>query len=412
MNDRNRFHHVIVALIAACLSILPATASAQTDGTATPATTEEAPTIWFVLGPEGEANGAYFDIRLDAGESATVTATIGNGSSIPVKTLIYSADAYSDVNGGFALEKAGSEATGPTTWLDFPPETHDFEAQEGINKTFSVSVPEGTPPGQYITGLAIETAESREIAGDSPIRQSTRLITAVLITVPGPIESGFEIRDLAVTTDPLSTSITGTIVNTGNIRVRPEGSVVLTDANGDRIVDAPLKMGSVYAHDTTTFSIALPAAIPEGSYQATARLEDPDTGSKAALENVEITASAPAAASPLTIDAVVLTPMPSADNVVFVQASVTIGNTGVAVTGGTVTLLVYRDGELVDEHELASSLTVQSGQTAVDQPYIPADGTWASGTYTFEVSLSTTDPSSGAESLIGVFSVAEPIVIP
>ena len=47
----------------------------------------------------------------------------------------------------------------------------------------------------------------------------------------------------------VTTTISGTIENTGNIRVRPEGTLTLTDANGAQVVDAPIAMESVYAGD-------------------------------------------------------------------------------------------------------------------------------------------------------------------
>jgi hypothetical protein len=412
-NDPMIRHHLFRALAVLLLSSwFGAAVSAQESGSATPDAASEPPAIWFVIAPEGGANGDYFDVPLEAGQSATVTGTFGNGSTIPVTALIYAADAYSDVNGGFALKEIESERTGSTTWLDFPQQEHDFDAGEGITLSFTVTVPEGTPPGQYITGVAIETSEARDLEGDLPIRQKFRLITPVLITVPGPIEPGFEIGGLAIVTDQATSVITGTVTNTGNIRVRPEGNVVLTDQQGHQVVDAPLTMRSVYAHDSAILSIALAAPIPEGTYYADAHFIDPDTDVEVSLTHVELQAAAPPTPSPLTIDDVVLTPMPSADQVVFIQATVTVGNSGNPATGAIVTLVVYRDGELVDQHVLANSLTLQNGQTVIDQPYIPADGAWPSGTYTFEVALSTTDPSSGATTAIGTYRVGEQIVIP
>jgi hypothetical protein len=365
-----------------------------------------------VLGPKGQGNGDYFDIELEAGETTTLTATVGNGSAIPVEVIIYAADAYSDVNGGFAIKESTAELTGTTTWLDFTPETRSFGPSEGFDKTFTVTVPEGTPPGQYITGLAIETAESRPVPGNPTFRQATRLATAVFITVPGPVTPGFEISDLALAVTPFGHNLTGVITNIGNVRVRPEGSVTLVDASGAEIADIPIVMGSVYAHDTTTFVITLPTFLPEGDYQATAQLEDPDTGATATLVGVTVTAVEAAAPSPLSIASVVLTPMPSADNVVFVQVTTTINNTGGTMTGGELTLQVFKDGELVADHVLATSLTLATGDTVVDQPYIPAEGTWASGTYTFQVTLSTTDISTGATTKIGVFTSDQTIEIP
>jgi hypothetical protein len=151
---------------------------------------------------------------------------------------------------------------------------------------FTVSAPPDTPPGQYITGLAIETTESRPIAGNWLLRQSTRLVTAVFITVPGPITPGFEMSDLAIDVDPFGTSLTGTITNTGNVRVRPEGSFILFHEQGRTVAHIPIKIRSIYAHDVTTFVVALPTPLPEGSYLASGNLVDADTRTSATLDGV------------------------------------------------------------------------------------------------------------------------------
>jgi hypothetical protein len=387
-------------------------AAAPTPSATADATPEPSDTIWFILSPKGKENGDYFDVTLEAGKTATLTATIGNGSSVPVKAITYAADAYSDLNGGFALKAAGSEPTGTTTWLDFPSQTIDFDAKQAIDQQFTVTVPEGTPPGQYIAGIAVETADAQAIAGDSPLSQKMRLATAVFITVPGPTTPEFAVSDLALVVDPQGTSLTGLVTNTGNVRVRPEGTVTIADAQGATVVEAPIKMGSVYAHDETHFLVTLPNPIPEGSYLANAKFEDPDTGATATLDNAAVTAAAPVAPSPLSVSAITLTPMPSADNVVFVQVGATIANTGTPVAGGEVTLQVFRDGKQVDDHVLATSLTIPTGDTAVDQPYIPASGAWESGTYTFQITLTTTDPATGAKTIVGTYPSDQSLVIP
>ena len=186
---------LLLALIESFLFAGRSDSLAQTSDASTPTsapspTPTPSQTIWFIFSQKGKANGAYFDVQLDAGESTTLTATIGNGSDIPVKAIIYAADAFTALNGGFAMKDSDSPPTGPTTWLDFPIATHDFAAHQGIERKFKVTVPKGTAPGQYITGVAIETAEARSIEGQSMLLQKTRLAVAVLITVPGPITPG------------------------------------------------------------------------------------------------------------------------------------------------------------------------------------------------------------------------------
>lgn len=403
----------LALLVAISLTLVPGLgALAQSAASPTPAATATPePTIWFFLGPKGKSNGDYFDITLAAGKSATLTVTAGNGSAIPVKAVIYAADVYSAENGGFAMKDSQSKPTGPTTWLDFPAETHDFAPSQGIDKTFTVTVPPGTAPGQYIAGLAIETADSRAIAGGQTLRQKIRLATAVLITVPGPVTPRFAASDLAIVVSAQGATLSGTIKNTGNIKVRPQGDITLTDASGKTAATVPIKMGSVYAGQSTTFAINLTAPLPEGTYRANGVLKDPDTGATATIKDASVTAAPPAAPSPLSISEVTLAPQPSLAKIVFVQVKATVKNTGQPVANGQLTLQVYRDGKLVDTHALATSLTLVTGDTVVDQPYIPASGAWQPGTYSFALVLDQADPSTGAATTIGTFTVGQTIVV-
>ena len=104
--------------------------------------------------------------------------------------------------------------------------------------------------------------------------------------------------------------------------------------------------------------------------------------------------------------------MPSADNVVFAQVSATIANTGSPVTGGEVSLQVFRDGVQVDDKVLATSMTIQNGDTAIDQTYIPQSGKWDAGSYTFQLTLSSIDPATGTKSVVATSTSDVVIEIP
>lgn len=391
----------IFLLLFALTLAFPFTTNAQDTGSSTPVVNEGPDeTIWFIIAPDGKSNGDFFSVELEAGGEATLKGYFGNGSEIPVETLFYAADVVSPVNGGLNINDSTFPVSGPTTWLDFPTEIVQFDAKEILERSFTVSVPAGTPPGQYITGVAIETLEAAPPPGELPILVKYRFVAAVLITVPGPIEPAFTIGDIAVVVDEASTTISGTIENTGNIRVRPAGTITLTNSEGVEITNAQLSMQSVYAGHTVRFEISLPVPIPEGDYTAAIDLADPDTGATAAMSDVALAVVAAGPPSPVTLAQISITPMPSADNVVFAQVTVTINNTAQPMSGLRVQLTVYRDGVEVDSAELASSITVPAGESVIDQPYIPATGSWEPGVYTFGITLSSVDPQSGTETVI------------
>jgi hypothetical protein len=400
-------------LVLVALLVNQAVTHAQERAPATPVGSDQPDeTIWFVIAPEGKANGDYFDVTIEAGESVTVQGEFGNGSEIPVEAILYAADVVSPLNGGFSMNDSSLPVTSPTTWLSFPFETINFEPMTSVTRSLTISVPADTAPGQYITGVAIETAEAAPPPGDLPMLVKYRLMAAVLITVPGPVAAEFDIERIRVTTDERSTTISGTIQNTGNVRVRPTGKIQLINEAGAVVTDGRLTMQSVYAGHAVGFEISIPAPIPAGTYQVVTTLNDPDTGATADYADPRINVVASGAGSPVNVSEVMITPMPSAENVVFAQVAVTLVNASQPASGIRVTLIVFRDGVEIDSTEVASSVTIQTGETVIDQPYIPASGTWESGSYSFEIIVSTVDPQSGTETVLAVADPDGTIDIP
>src|SRR5690606_5431453 len=125
----------------------------------------------------------------------------------PVSTITYVADAYTLVNGGFGVEGPDDEISEPATWITYSTETLDLAPGEGLERTFTVSIPEGTAPGQYIAGLSIQTAESIAVGGSEMLRQIIKKSIAIFITVPGPETPELAIGDIQINQADTSTTL-------------------------------------------------------------------------------------------------------------------------------------------------------------------------------------------------------------
>jgi hypothetical protein len=74
--------------------------------------------------------------------------------------------------------------TGTTTWLDYPAETLDLDPGRKVERDFTVTIPDDTPPGQYITGIVLQTAEPIAVGESTMLRQNIVKAIAVFITIP------------------------------------------------------------------------------------------------------------------------------------------------------------------------------------------------------------------------------------
>ncbi|MEA2585488.1 MAG: hypothetical protein QOF33_3573 [Thermomicrobiales bacterium] len=379
---------------------------------ATPVPTAPADVMAFEIYPKGKMLGDFFDPTIDAGDTAELTVVLANTGTVVFTGRTYAINALSGINGGFTVAEAGTPPEVPTTWLDYPEDVYTLQPKTGIERTFTVTVPKDTKPGQYITALALETAEAQAIEGSENFQQLVRFAVPVFITVPGPVEPGFEVGDIALTATETGVALDIQIVNTGNVRVRPTGTVKISDAGGTELYNAPVSMGSVYAWGSTSLLIELSQPLAPGDYTIEVVLNDPATKVKAERE-VKVAATAPATPAPpppVQFFSATGTPRPDANEVQFLDIAATIDNSGEPLTNVNVVLHVTRDGDLVEDFPLASSLALPVGQTPFQTRYIPGTG-WSSGTWQFTLSIEAVDPSSGVSRVLATTPLDE-LVIP
>jgi hypothetical protein len=361
---------------------------------------------------EGEW-GDYFDLTIDAGTTVTEKVLIANTGEITNDLRTYATNAFTKQGGGFAAAEYGTEPNDVTKWLDYPEETFDIEVGQGVERTFTVTVPPGTAPGEYITAIAAANAEAGGIEGTSELNQITRYVIPVLITVPGETTVGFEIGNVTLTSLSDSLLIQIPLTNTGDVRVRPKGTVDLLSADGTLVSSFPVEMESIYAHDSTTLTLGINGSIAPGTYQVRVTFADPESGVKAETLATDLDFQGSgdlAVKTDFTISTAAITPGPAADNVQFANVEAVISNIGDPVGNAQLSLIASVDGEEVERFPISQSLSLPTGDTPITTRYIPATG-WTSGSWTFELLLETVEPG-GAAVVVGRQPIEGAIVIP
>lgn len=261
------------------------TSSASTPAPGTPAV-DAGPV--FVIHPAGGVDGDYFTLEAEAGTTNELTVVLGNADEEPMDLRTYASDAVPATNGGFAIADETTQGTGTVTWLDYPAETFSFEPGTGIERRFTVNVPEGTPPGQYIAGLALQTADPIAVEGSDLFNQIIRKAVAVFIIVPGPETPGYSLGTPELLNDGRVPQITIPVENSGNVLVKPRGTLTLRDATGAEVLSAPIAMGSIYAGTTVSLSIGIQTPVPNGQYSVSVELMDDATETTASLTGVPL----------------------------------------------------------------------------------------------------------------------------
>jgi len=275
-----------------------------------------------------------------------------------------------------------------------------------------VTVPDGLAPGQYITAVAGEHAEASPVEGSGTFTQKLRYVIPVFITVPGATTADFEVGEILVSTDSGAAVIAINLQNTGDVRVRPEGTISLVDLEGNLVVSIPVNMESIYAHDETVLTVGTTEALPPGDYTVKVDLSDEETKVTASGESDQTRIDLAATPVPVTISisAASVEPGPDAGNVQFAVVEATISNSGEPMTNAQLSLLAFKDGEEIERFPISQSLSLQQGDTPITTRYIPLEG-WSPGEWTFELLLETVE-DNGAAVVVASQPIEGSIVIP
>ena len=267
--------------------------------------------------------GSYFAITAAPGDQPRLTVQLGNGGAGAVRVRTFAADAYTINNGGFGARLDGEPTSGATTWLEYAPETFDLAAGASVQRSFVVSVPLDTQPGEYLAGLVLQNAEPVSTSASQgelgvAFRQVNRQVIAVSITVPGALVPRLEIGAVSHRTVAGTSSIAIAVRNVGNVRLTPVGELVLSDLSGSEISRFPIQMDSFYAGTETSIEVPYARRLNAGAYTASLTLAASAAGIDAAVSSGPLAVDVPtpaeeAGASPLPVGTGTV-PQPAAVN--------------------------------------------------------------------------------------------------
>lgn len=342
-----------------------------------------------VLGlfPAGGQDGDRFEFVVEPGQSEEMTAVLVSFGNDPVRLRSYASHIVPIANGGMQIPPFDTEADGTVSWIEYPTEELVLNPSEPLERTIKVTVPDGTPPGQYVNAVALETLDPIVTEG-SPFAQYYRKVVSVYITVPGDVVVDFVIDDPVVLVNRGQAAVQMTAENSGNVRVDLEGTLTLRDQSGAVVHEGNVFLGPIYMGQSVPIQVPL-ANVPPAGDDYTVAFTFSDKTSSVNKSSEQMVVSVPedtATSADLPIHFANVTVEPNADPIVFVNVSVDVVLNQTAHRSTVLTLSVFHDGEHVEDFVLADNLSLPIGTTSVSQRYLPATD-WESGTYTFSLKL-------------------------
>ncbi len=198
--------------------------------------------IPFGIAPENPEI-PYFEFTLNPGESAESAFIIKNFSSEKLFMVVDAVDGKAALNGGLSYDFPNT--SGPSKWVNIQKETNfEIRPSNVIRFPFTVTIPPGTPPGEYaagfLAGLVPVTPtpipDSEKLETGYSIDVVTRVAIAIIIHVPGKEICSLEMKEFKATVFSGLWRYEILVTNTGNVHYKGKYKLTVWDQATDQVV--------------------------------------------------------------------------------------------------------------------------------------------------------------------------------
>jgi hypothetical protein len=236
----------------------------------------------------------YFHLSVAAGSTLAETAIVSNHTAEAVTLLTYVVDGTTTPQGGVALGPRDGTPQGLGLWTTLTASSITVPPDSDMAVPFTINVPIGTMPGDYIGGLVIQapvetgqvssSADGTSVRIDVVNRQGVR----IYLNVAGQSVTKLEAGKLSWTKADDNVSVTLAVTNTGNTTLHPQGSVDFASALGANKTLTFITPESIMPGATVELrTILSPAALIQiGEIRAEVRSEAPTISQSTAFVSV------------------------------------------------------------------------------------------------------------------------------
>ncbi|MFI7217389.1 WxL protein peptidoglycan domain-containing protein [Micromonospora maritima] len=220
--------------------------------------------------PSGPKGRKQFDYELSVTEQITDWFSVSNLGDKPIKVDLYPTDAFTALDGGFALLPRSQAPSDVGSWIKLPRATVTLPAGKRTDMPFRLAVPAGTAPGDHVGGIVAAVTEEQVGKDGQRVYVERRIGARVYLRVAGPLRPAAAVGAVRVEYDnpvvPLPgerMTVTYRIANTGNVRisgrarVQVHGPLGVRLATGD-LIDLPEVLPDSEIRLTQEFAHVLP----------------------------------------------------------------------------------------------------------------------------------------------------------
>jgi hypothetical protein len=211
------------------------------------------------LKPSARAGLSYFDYTAAAGQVIRDAMVMVNVSASPATYRVYAVDSYTSPLSGIVYQDRTAPVSQVGTWISLSTGSVSLRSGESQTVPFTVDVPAGTRPGDYVAAVAGDnvTPSMRQGSGSGvTLNVTQRAALAVVIHVPGPGHIGFTLGEPSLHTENGTRQVIDIPMrNTSNVLLRPTMSLGVRSCTGQTVFEDPGRQLDTF---TTGGSITYP----------------------------------------------------------------------------------------------------------------------------------------------------------
>lgn len=196
----------------------------------TGASAQEVPVSWSVRpGPSssGGDDRANFDFEAAPGDTIEDSLIVENQGRATLVLGIVANDAFNTPTGGVDILPSDEEPSDVGAWITASTRSVTVAPGESVTVPFTVTVPEDTPSGDHSGGIVTSLRVSDTDSTGNRVVHERRLGSRMHVRVDGELDPALEFTKMSTsyrgTANPFapgSMSVTYTVANPGNVRLR------------------------------------------------------------------------------------------------------------------------------------------------------------------------------------------------
>lgn len=262
--------------------------------------------------PAWSASGANFSVEpasgskvdadtrsyfvFDGVSSGRVTGRVRvtNTGKGPGTAILFAVDATTGATSGAVYRAASDPREGVGAWLRLGSTQLRLGPGESAVVPFSLTLPDGTAAGDHLGGIVVKDANGDQTtkAGALRVKVEHLAVVAVLVRTPGAAVPKIDLSQATAEISGGYQRVFLRMTNSGNVLVKPEGTMILRDGDGQTVLQKEFSLDTFVPGSTIDYPIVLPKALATGAYEADVTLST-GTAFGNAGEPVETTATLP-----------------------------------------------------------------------------------------------------------------------